>query len=83
MRRKCLSLATLGDIETDWHYGHSKQIRKSTGLGIGGVIKVNKVSAVVTALLSGSIIGSANGILIRNPSNGAASRGVHVKTKCT
>ena len=35
------------------HYGHSKQIRKSTGLGISGMIKVNKVSAVMTALLSG------------------------------
>ena len=35
------------------HYGHSKQIRKSTGLGISGMIKVNKVSAIMTALLSG------------------------------
>ena len=32
---------------------YDQQIRSSTRLGIGGVIKVNKVSAVLTALLSG------------------------------
>ena len=34
-------------------YDH--QIRSSTRLGIGGMIKVNKVSAVLTALLSGTV----------------------------
>ena len=32
---------------------YDQQMRSSTRLGIGGVIKVNKVSAVLTALLSG------------------------------
>ena len=36
---------------------YDQQMRNSTRLGIGGVIKVNKVSAVLMALLSGLKIG--------------------------
>ena len=54
-------------------YDHSEKFRnseiqnfrKSDGWGMGGVIKVNKVSAVSTALLSGIVYYQKCGVIIR------------------